>query len=45
MLATLGTLPSGSGWAYEMKWDESTRVRGFLMVFSLEPVRGEVRLR
>jgi bifunctional non-homologous end joining protein LigD len=21
MLATLGTLPTGSGWAYEMKWD------------------------
>jgi bifunctional non-homologous end joining protein LigD len=21
MLATLGTLPTGGGWAYEYKWD------------------------
>jgi hypothetical protein len=42
MLATLGGPPTvGAGFAFELKWDGSKRVRGFLRVVVQEPARGD----
>jgi hypothetical protein len=40
MLATLGSPPAaGAGFAFELKWDGSARVREFLQVVAQEPAR------